>query len=245
MKSTEGTQAAKRAAGDHAAGLVTDGETIGLGTGSTAAAAIHALGERVREGLDVTAVTSSHQSRRVAREAGVPLTDLSATPRLATTIDGADQATRAGAVIKGGGAAHAREKVIAQAADRMLVVVDDTKLTDTLDRSVPVEVLPAAEATVRRRLAELGGEPTLRAADRKDGPVVTDNGNLVFDCAFGAIDDPAGLAGRLARVPGVVEHGLFPDEADRLVVGRVRADESADGESTDDTPPTSVTVLDV
>lgn len=216
----EDRAAAKRAAGERAAEQVTDGETVGLGTGSTAAAAIRALGDRVADGLDVTAVTTSHQSRRLARERGIPLTDLGSTARVQTAIDGADQATPGGRLIKGGGAAHAREKIVARAADRLLVVVDDSKLADRLDHSVPVECLPDAEATVGRRIDRLGGEPTLRSADRKDGPVVTDNGNLVIDAAFGSIDAPHELADALAATPGVVEHGLFLREADRLVVGR-------------------------
>lgn len=219
MKSTDGTRAAKRAAGERAASLVADESLVGLGTGSTAAAAIDALGERVADGLDVTAVTTSHQSRARARTAGVPLTDLAAVERVAVAIDGADQATRDGVLVKGGGAAHAREKLVASAASRFLVVVDDTKLAESVSVPVPVEVIPDAEGVVRDALHDAGGDPTLRAADRKDGPVVTDNGNLLFDCAFGTIEDPEGLAATLDRLPGVLEHGLFVEEADALVVG--------------------------
>ncbi|MEZ3116034.1 ribose-5-phosphate isomerase RpiA [Halobaculum sp. MBLA0147] len=238
MKSTDGTQAAKRAAGEQAAATVADGDTVGLGTGSTAAAAIRALGDRVAEGLDVTAVVTSHQSRAVAREAGVPLASLAETDRLDVAIDGADEVAvpapdrvanvaahpdvsldASPPLVKGGGAAHAREKVVAAAADRYLVVVDDTKLATRLSHPVPVELLPDAEASATRHLRDAGGDPTLRTAERKDGPVVTDNGNLVVDCAFGEIDSPEGLATTLARVPGVVEHGLFVGQADALVVG--------------------------
>jgi ribose 5-phosphate isomerase A len=227
MKSTAGTTAAKRAAGERAAAAVTEGDTVGLGTGSTAAAAIRALGDRVADGLDVTAVTTSHQSQTLAREVGIPLDSLAATDHLDVAIDGADAVTvdttgdlpSSPPLIKGGGGAHVREKIVAAAADRYLVVVDDTKLEATLSRPVPVAVLPEAEALVTRRLRELGGEPQLRAAERKDGPVVTDDGNLVVDCAFGEIDDPAELGRRLAAVPGLVEHGLFLDVADELVVG--------------------------
>ncbi len=235
MKSTAGTTAAKRAAGERAAAAVTEGDTVGLGTGSTAAAAIRALGDRVADGLDVTAVTTSHQSQALAREVGIPLDSLAATDHLDVAIDGADAVTVDAAdavtvdttgdlpssppLIKGGGGAHVREKIVAAAADRYLVVVDDTKLEATLSRPVPVAVLPEAEALVTRRLRELGGEPQLRAAERKDGPVVTDDGNLVVDCAFGEIDDPAELGRRLAAVPGLVEHGLFLKVADELVVG--------------------------
>ncbi|MEZ3145223.1 ribose-5-phosphate isomerase RpiA [Halobaculum sp. MBLA0143] len=233
MKSTDGARAAKTAAGERAAQAVSDGDTVGLGTGSTAAAAIRALGDRVADGLSVTAVATSHQSRALAREVGVPLTALSDTARLDVAIDGADEVAlpdggeplvTAPPLVKGGGAAHAREKVVAAAADRYLVVVDDTKLSPTLSHPVPVELLPAAEATATRRLRESGADPTLRAAERKDGPVVTDNGNVVVDCAFGEVTAPAERAAEIAAIPGVVEHGLFPGVADSVVVGRPDGD---------------------
>ena len=223
MKRSGGTDAQKRRAGERAADAVSDGDVVGLGTGSTAAAAIRALGRRLDSGLDARAIPTSYQSRRLAREAGIPLLTLDeATPDLA--IDGADRIAipdRDGppALIKGGGAAHAREKLVDAAAERFLVVADPTKLTDRLDTAVPVEVLPDAVPVVERRLSTLGGEPTLRAAERKDGPVVTDNGNLVIDCAFGPIDDPDALAAELSALPGVVEHGLFVDLADAVYVG--------------------------
>jgi ribose 5-phosphate isomerase A len=192
---------------------------VGLGSGSTAAAAIRALGREVDAGLDVRGVPTSYQSRQVAREAGVPLVTLEdATPDLA--IDGADQVAGDGrALVKGGGAAHARERVVDAAAARFLVVVDETKLADALDHPVPVEVLPDAVPVVERAVREQGGEPTLRAAERKSGPVVTDNGNLVVDCDFGRVTAPGERARALAETPGVVAHGLFVDLADELHVG--------------------------
>ena len=244
MKANDGTEAAKRRAGESAADRVDDGAVVGLGTGSTAAHAIRALGRAVDAGLDVRGIPTSHQSRALAREAGIPLTTLAeATPDVA--IDGADQAAPLGAapdegaiasgegtlaasalaaadgttLVKGGGAAHAREKVVDTAADRLLVVVDGSKLAATLDHPVPVEVLPDAVPTVRDRLVDLGGEPTLRAAERKDGPVVTDNGNPVLDCAFGTVAEPAVLARDLEGIPGAVAHGLFLDLVDELHVG--------------------------
>ena len=212
-----GSEAAKRRAGESAAGAVTDGMVVGLGTGSTAAHAIRELGRRVDAGLDVRAIPTSFQSEQLAREVGIPLVTLSdATPDLA--IDGADQFA-GGDLIKGGGAAHAREKIVDTAADRLLVVADPTKEAETLDAPVPVEVLPDARPTVARAIEAQDGEPTLRAAERKDGPVVTDNGNLVLDCAFGRITDPAERARALAAVPGVVAHGLFVGLADEIHVG--------------------------
>ena len=210
---------AKRRAGESAARQVEDGTVVGLGTGSTAAAAIRHLGERVDSGLDIRGIPTSNQSRSLAREVDIPLTTLAAaTPDIA--IDGADQVAGR-TLIKGGGAAHAREKVVDAAATRFLVVVDQTKVADSLDHPVPVAVFPDARATVSTAVAELGGEATLRQASRKDGPVVTDNGNLVLDCAFGVIDGPADLAVALDTVPGVVAHGLFVGLADEIHVGGI------------------------
>jgi ribose 5-phosphate isomerase A len=212
-----GRDRAKQRAGESAAAEVESGMVVGLGTGSTAAAAIRRLGERVEAGLDIEGVPTSHQSRALAREVGIPLTSLAAaTPDVA--IDGADQVAD-GDLVKGGGGAHAREKVVDSAADRLVVVVDAQKESNVLDHHVPVSVLPAAEPTVTAAIAERGGEPTLRAAEQKDGPVVTDNGNLILDCAFGGIDEPASLAADLDAVPGVVAHGLFVGLADVVHVG--------------------------
>jgi len=190
---------------------------VGLGTGSTTAHAIRAIGRQVDAGLDVVGVPTSFQSRELAREAGIPLRDLDeASVDLA--IDGADEVAD-GDLVKGGGAAHAHEKIVDASADRLLVVADPTKEAETLSHPVPVEVLSAARTTVAESVRELGGEPSLRQAARKDGPVVTDNGNLVVDCDFGAIDDPAALGRALASLPGVVEHGLFVDMVDAVHVG--------------------------
>jgi ribose 5-phosphate isomerase A len=219
MKTPGGSDAAKRRAGEHAADLVTDGETVGLGTGSTAAHAIRALGRAVDNGLDVRGVATSYASRDLAREVGVPLIGLDAVERIDVAIDGADQVDDDLALIKGGGAAHAREKVVDAAAKRFVVVVDPSKVVSELDRPVAVEVLPDARGTVRWMLRELGGTPTLRTAEHKDGPIVTDNGNLVFDTDFGTVAEPEALATDLAAIPGVVEHGLFVGMADELHVG--------------------------
>ncbi|MFB6070003.1 MAG: ribose-5-phosphate isomerase RpiA [Halanaeroarchaeum sp.] len=222
MKQQGGSDAAKRRAGEHAAATVDDGDVVGLGSGTTAATAIGALGEAVDAGLDVEGVPTSYQSRQLAIDVGIPLTSLDAADGVDVAIDGADQvAVRA--LLKGGGAAHARERVIDAAADRFVVVVDSTKLTDRLSRPVPVEVLPDARPVVADAVAALGGSANLRGAERKDGPVVTDNGNLVLDCEFGPIEAPDALATDLAELPGVLDHGLFVGLADEVVVG------SADG----------------
>ncbi|QFU82143.1 ribose-5-phosphate isomerase RpiA [Natronorubrum aibiense] len=225
MKTAGGTTEAKRRAGKRAAHEVEDGFVVGLGTGSTAAYAIDAIGRAIDDGLEVQGIPTSFQSRRRALEAGIPLTTLDAVDGVDLAIDGADQiaddpdSNGYGALIKGGGAAHTREKLVDSAADRFVVVADPSKLESVLERAIPVEVIPDAHTVVAERLRDLGGEPTLRDAERKDGPVVTDNGNLVVDCAFGPIEEPETLATRLSRLPGVVEHGLFVGLADATYVG--------------------------
>ncbi|TKX78325.1 ribose-5-phosphate isomerase RpiA [Halorubrum sp. SD626R] len=245
MKTSGGSNAAKRRAGESAAAAVDDGDVVGLGTGSTAAHAIRRLGERVDAGLDVRGVPTSFASRELAADQGIPLVDLDRAvgpdaPGIDLAIDGADQVVTvaesgggagehtddtgeslgpANALVKGGGAAHAREKLVDTAADRFLVVADPSKETAVLDRPVPVEVLPAARSVVAEAVRSAGGDPELRAAERKDGPVVTDNGNLVIDCTFGGIADPSALSATLSGTPGVVEHGLFVDLADEIHVG--------------------------
>jgi ribose 5-phosphate isomerase A len=218
MKTTGGSDEAKRRAGESAAALVEPGTTVGLGTGSTAAHAIRRLGERVAEGLDVVGVPTSFDSRQRAREAGIPLRALDDVDRIDLAIDGADQVADF-ELVKGGGAAHAREKLVDTAAERFVVIVDPSKRADVLSHPVPVEVLPVAHDLVADAVRDEGGEPSLRRAERKDGPVVTDNGNLVLDCDFGAIAAPATLARTLSALPGVVEHGLFVGTADEIHVG--------------------------
>ncbi|MFB6111177.1 MAG: ribose-5-phosphate isomerase RpiA [Halobacteriaceae archaeon] len=212
-------QAAKRRAGAAAAEAATDGMVVGLGTGSTAAAAIRALGQRVDGGLDITGVPTSYQARVAAMEAGIPVQEIGTLARIDLAIDGADQVVGKTA-IKGRGGAHTREKIVDTAADELLLVVDESKLADALTEAVPLAVVPAARSTAAAAVREHGGEPTLRAATSKDGPVVTDEGNLILDCAFGRIDAPAELAATLAAIPGVVEHGLFVELADKIYVGR-------------------------
>ncbi len=233
--------AMKRRAGERAAADVPDGAVVGLGTGSTAAHAIDALGDRATAGDDLVGVPTSYQSRRRAIDAGVPVRDLDQVSGVDVAVDGADAVSLTGSesaatdasdddaptatgsvLVKGGGAAHAREKVVDAAADRLFVVVDPSKLTGDgpVSQPVPVEVLPVAAGEVVERVGWRGAEATVRAADRKDGPVVTDNGNWVLDCDFGAVADPADLSGWLSGLPGVVEHGLFVDLATRVYVGR-------------------------
>jgi len=218
MKTTGGSDDAKRAAGESAAEAVEDGTVVGLGTGSTAAHAIRAIGRAVDSGLDIRGVATSFQSRELAREVGISLASLDEVDGVDVAIDGADQFSGPH-LVKGGGAAHAREKIVDAAADRLVVVADPSKAADRLDHPIPLEVLPDARTTAAAEVRALGGAPALRRAERKDGPVVTDNGNLVLDCEFGGVPRPAELAADLAAIPGAVEHGLFVGMADEIHVG--------------------------
>jgi len=209
----------KKAAGKAAASLVTDGMVVGLGTGSTTAYSIEELGKRVAEGLDILAVVTSYQSEMLAIDAKIPLTTLAEHPVLDIAIDGADQIDSDLNAIKGGGAAHTREKVVAQSAKRFVVVADESKVTKKLEHPVPLEVLPYARNLVMQRAAELGAKPVLRTAVRKDGPVVTDNGNFIIDADFGVIGDPAELGLKLSAITGIVEHGIFTN-VDEVYIGR-------------------------
>ena len=218
MKTTGGTDEQKRRAAEAAVDAVEDGMVVGLGTGSTTAFAIRAIGNLVADGMDVRGVPTSFASRELAHECGVPLAALDDVDAIDVAIDGADQVA-GDALVKGGGAAHAREKIVDAFADRFLVVADPSKVADVLSHPVPIEVLPDARTTVSAAVSDLGGDPSLRRAERKDGPVVTDNGNLVLDCDFGTVDDPNALAASLSALPGVVEHGLFVELADTVYVG--------------------------
>ena len=210
MKDASANADAKRLAGEAAAELVKSGMVVGLGTGSTVAWTILRLGARVREdGLKFLGVPTSFQAENLAITSGITLTTLNVHPVLDLAIDGADQVDRSLFVIKGGGAAHTREKVVACSAERFVIVADESKYVERLVHPVPVEVLPFAARLVERRLRELGGEPVLRLGKMKDGPVITDNGNFVMDVDFGVIVDPKGLAARICPIPGVVEHGIF------------------------------------
>jgi len=209
----------KKAVGESAANLVGDKMVVGLGTGSTTAFAIESLGHRVKQGLDVRGVPTSYQSQMLAIEHGIPLTSLAQDPVVDIAIDGADQVDANLCVIKGGGAAHTNEKIIAASARRFVVLVDPTKVVEVLDHYVPLEVMPQALELVKSQVRELKGKPVLRMAAHKDGPVITDNGNFVVDADFGIINDPEQLARELSNCTGVVEHGIFLN-ADEVYVGK-------------------------
>lgn len=205
---------------------IQSGMVVGLGSGSTAALMIEALGERLKRGelQDITGVTTSFQGEVLAAELGIPLKSLNAIDRIDLAIDGADEVDPAFQLIKGGGACHVQEKLVARRADRFVVVVDSTKLVERLNLGflLPVEVLPGAWRQVQAQLADLGGEAQLRMAVRKAGPVVTDQGNLVLDVRFdGGIGDPAGLEKEINNLPGVLENGLFVNLTDQVLVGEI------------------------
>jgi ribose 5-phosphate isomerase A len=200
---------AKRAAGYRAADLAEDGMVLGLGTGSTVFYALERLSCRIREGLQVRGIPTSYQTARRAIDYGIPLTTLDEEPVPDLVIDGADQVDACLFLIKGRGAALTREKCVADAGHRLLIVVDEQKVVRTLSAPVPVEVIPFAIRPVMTRLEGLGCIPSLREGIKKDGPVITDNGNFIVDCRFDRLDNPGELETTLSGIPGVIESGLF------------------------------------
>jgi ribose-5-phosphate isomerase (EC 5.3.1.6) len=214
---------AKKAAGEQAAELVRTGMRVGLGTGSTTAYALRAIGRRIRESsLHVMGVPTSFASERLARECGIPLTTLDDIDELDLALDGADEVSPDLDLIKGRGGAHTREKVVAAQARRFIVLTDPSKDVDRLGakRVLPVEVLPMATGPVIRTLSGLGADASLRMVREKDGPVVTDQGFWLIDAQFdGGIDDPAHVDRTLRDTPGVLDHGLFLDMATDVFVG--------------------------
>ncbi len=210
----------KEAAGRAAAKLVRDGDIVGLGTGSTAYFAVVALGERVKAGLKIVGIPTSVQTAELARAVGIPLTTLDEHPEIDITIDGADEVDPKLNLIKGGGGALLREKVVASVTKKMVVVSDSGKIVSVLGKfPLPVEVISFARTVVEKKIASLGGSPKLRT--KPDGsPFLTDNGNQILDCSFGKISDPAALDRELNGTPGVVEHGLFIGLARLALVGK-------------------------
>ncbi|TQF26249.1 ribose 5-phosphate isomerase [Bradyrhizobium sp. UNPF46] len=205
----------KRQAAARALEEVRDGMQLGLGTGSTAKHFVELLGERVAAGLKVIGVPTSEQTRADAEHCGVPLTTLDEVDHLDITVDGADEIDSALNLIKGGGGALLREKIVAAASDRMIVIADDTKWVPTLGKfPLPVEVIPfglgATRRAIEKAFAECGVSGQMAVRKGKDGHVfVTDGGHWIVDAQLGRIEDPASLAKALSAIPGVVEHGLF------------------------------------
>lgn len=199
----------KEAAAQASLQFIKDGQVVGLGTGSTAAYFIKLLGEEVRKGLRVRGIPTSDRSRELAMTLGIPLTTLDECQDIAVTVDGADEVDPQLRLIKGGGGALLREKIVASATRQMVVVADASKRVERLGKfPLPVEVIKFAQTLVAKRISALGAQVTLRmSADGK--PYVTDECNHILDCKFGEISDADGLARELSAMPGVVEHGLF------------------------------------
>jgi ribose 5-phosphate isomerase A len=216
----------KQEVGKAAAALVKSGTIVGLGTGSTTAYAIEYLGKRIQSGelTDIKGIPTSFQAEVLAKQYGIPLTTLDAVDHIDIAIDGADEVDPQKNLIKGGGAAHTREKIVDALAEQFVVVVDGNKLVDRLGSTflLPVEVIPMAIAPVMRAIEKLGGKPELRMGIRKAGPVITDQGNMVIDVKFDSIDNPAELEKTLNNIPGVLENGLFVGVADVILVGEVK-----------------------
>ncbi|MEB3830494.1 ribose-5-phosphate isomerase RpiA [Phormidium sp. CCY1219] len=220
--------AMKQEVGKVAAQRVKSGSIVGLGTGSTTAYAIEYIGERLKNGelKDIKGIPTSFQASVLAKKFGIPLTSLDEADRIDLAIDGADEVDPNKNLIKGGGAAHTREKIVDSLANEFIVVVDSSKMVDKLGSTflLPVEVLPMAMTPVMRAIANLGGEPELRMGVKKAGPVITDQGNFVIDVKFASIDNPAELEKTLNNIPGVLENGLFVGVTDVVLIGEVKDD---------------------
>jgi ribose 5-phosphate isomerase A len=208
----------KEAAARASLRFVKDGQVVGLGTGSTAAYFIQLLGEQVKNGLRIRGIPSSDRSREAAAELGIPLTTLDECPEIDVTVDGADEVDPQLRLIKGGGGALLREKIVASASRQFVIVADATKRVPVLGKfPLPVEVIKFAQTVVQRKIEALGAEVELRrGADGK--PYLTDENNHILDCRFGRIPDADGLARQLSDMPGVVEHGLFIGMANVVLV---------------------------
>ena len=219
----------KKAVAQAAVDQIQNGMILGLGSGSTAALMIEALAIKIKSGeiKDVVGVTTSFQGEVLASELGIPLKSLSSVSEIDLAIDGADEVDPKFQLIKGGGACHVQEKLVAALAKKFIVVVDSTKLVEklNLDFKLPVEVLPSAWKQVQKTLINLGGEGNLRMAQKKAGPKVTDQGNLILDLTFrNGIDQPELLESQINNIPGVLENGLFVNLTDEVLVGKVESD---------------------
>lgn len=209
-------ETAKKLAAEAAVQHIEDGMIIGLGTGTTSYFAIHRIAQRVQQGLRIQAVSSSTRSEGLARELGIPLLPLSAVSGIDLTIDGADEVDPGLNLIKGGGGALLREKILAMSSTRFIVIADESKRVPRLGRfPLPVEIVPFAANLTLAKLRALGCEPVLRTVDGTE--YSSDNGNFIADCAFGEIADPQELEARINAIAGVVENGLFTGMASAVI----------------------------
>ena len=210
----------KEAAARASLRFVKDGQVVGLGTGSTAAHFIRLLGDQVKQGLRIRGIPTSVRSRDMAMSLGIPLTTLDECQEIAVTVDGADEVDPQLRLIKGGGGAALREKIVASATKQLVIVADASKQVAKLGKfPLPVEVIKFAEALVAKRIRALGAEVSVRK-DADGKPFLTDENNHILDCSFGEIQDADGLARELSDMPGVVEHGLFIGMASVVLFAR-------------------------
>ncbi len=223
MKTASSNWALKKAVGQKAAESVKSGMRVGIGTGSTVAFFIEALGMRIGEDFHVLGVPTSYQSGLLCMQHGIPLADAAMVDSLDIAVDGADEIDPALNAIKGGGAAHTLEKIIASMAKEFILIADESKLVDSLCGSfpLPVEVIPKGLSFVSREILRLSGQPKLRMAVRKDGPIITENGNFVVDITFHTPpEDLLSFDRLLKQIPGVVETGLFLGLAQKALVAK-------------------------
>lgn len=198
--------------------FVRDGDTVGLGSGSTATYAVRFLGERVQAGLKIVGIPTSNQTKELAASLGIPLSSLDRTAEIDVTIDGADEVDPQLSLIKGGGGALLHEKIVASASRRLVIIVDSSKQVARLGNfPVPLEVITFAQALVRRKVEALGASVKVRL-NANGSAFLTDEGHHILDCHFSAIPDVSALARRLSDMPGIVEHGLFVDMATTVLV---------------------------
>ena len=221
MKNAQNHSEGKKFVAVAAARLIQDGMVAGMGTGSTIVFVIEELARRMREeGIKFVAVPTSFQSRILCLNLGISVRDMQDTASLDLAIDGADEVDPDLNLIKGGGASHTREKIVAAMAKEFVVAVDESKLVGRLGSTfaVPIEVLPSARSYIERSIRDLGGDPVLRLALRKDGPVVTDNGELIFDVRFAPTADLRAIDQAMHHIPGIIETGLFFDMTAKVLV---------------------------
>ncbi|MGN7784799.1 ribose-5-phosphate isomerase RpiA [Niabella sp. 22666] len=196
---------------------IKDGMAIGLGTGSTAYYAIHAVAELIKQGMNLKTVPTSEQTKQMSIELGIPMVDINSIESLDITIDGADEFTQNLELIKGGGGALLREKIVASITKKQIIITDSSKMVHQLGKfKVPIEVIPMACSYVMRQLSVIGGIGLVRKKDNKD--YITDQGNLIIDADFGLIEHPAVLDEQLNKIVGVVEHGLFIGLAHKVIM---------------------------
>ena len=213
------TEQLKKIAAEKATEEVRDGMVVGLGTGSTVYYALLKLGAMVREGLNIVGIPTSDGTEKIAEEQNIPLSTLSVHPTIELTIDGADEVDAHLNLIKGGGAALVREKIIANASKRILIVVDESKVSRVIGTSfaLPVEIVRFGWEATQREVDKICGKSDLRGGI--EDPLITDNGNYILDCHFDGIPEPKTVELQLNNIPGVVENGIFVDRADKVIIG--------------------------